>query len=790
VDVDMLILGLISVLQILFLPGAIVQLRWKNNESAIFRLLSMTGLSLILNYLMAIVLVSVKLYYRPVLLTVLAGECLVLVMYGGRQLVIWLRQPAIQWLGQPFEQFLLMGKHLSFQLGAEWGSGRIARWLGILVVSAIITLAMFTFGLSLWSFYVNIGTIFSNSDALVSWNRWALDWFNNRFPQDTYAFYPQLLSANWSISYVMIGEPLQFFPKLIMPTFLVFIFLGLIDLAFKRKSLGFFLAIPFVGHIFFAAIGRFWGMGEGLADILVSYLSFLPFYCLAYAVDETEEEKSLKFITLGGVFASGASVAKQSALYVLAVYGIIAFLYLAKTYGFKNKLSRMCLVKMILSVILISAPFFIYRYIEIKKGIYPPISANNYKLYNNRVLGDTYLKRVKVALNDINSEILSPPLFANEPFFKTKPIIRLELIGLSLIGFLFVLSIPQLRVVVIFLGFGWLVIWSLFLSYDARNLSIAFPFLGVGIGVGLEAFLFRLKKFPLLLILLMSLAFLGIFSYRYPACRLREVQFKKQKQIGNAALNELLYKYKYQEGITGNILTNYQIMKYLPEFEPFYHLYHFESITNPANDLQHFHNASTKAQVGYLLVPEDSNPTIIGEVEKGIAQGNYELIFRVHQFLFVKKAGNGTLKNHDVIVDLMTGYHDTGVQIDGFGTPEGPYPQWSLPVVCWAKQPVASFEFDYNEVETNKNLILDWSCRLHVRPAGSVQVIMNGTPVKKVQLVGAQTWYEEKTVLPFKKGRNKVLLEFSKPQAEESNLDGYSMLYKKMSLHWEARPQK
>jgi hypothetical protein len=786
----MLVLGLISVFQILFIPGAVVQLRWKNTGSSLFRLITMTGLSLIVNYLLAIVLVLFKIYSRSALIAILVAECSLLAVYRGKEIVNWLHQPAIQGILQQFESLVRFWRSLCHQLETQWSCGRIGKWIGIFIVSTIMMMAFVTVGLSLWSFYENSGTIFSNNDALVSWNRWALDWFHNRFPQNTYAFYPQLLTANWSISYVLVGESLQFLPKLIMPTFLVFMLLGLMDLALKRMSLGFLIAIPLVGHIFFAAIGRFWGIGEGLADILVSYMSFLPFYCLAYAVDEKEQESSLHFVSLGCVFAAGASVAKQSALFVLACYGLLAFLYAAKSYGIKSKSFRMCLVRMTLSIMVISAPFFVYRYVEIKRGIYPPISSDQYAKYNNRILGDSYSKRFSRAFNDIDKEILSPPLFANLPFHKTKPIVRSELIGISLLGFMFVLSIPLLRVVIILLGFGWLLIWSLFLSYDARNLSIAFPYLGVGIGIGLEAFIFKLRKFPLFFVLLMLMFIVAFYNFKYPASRLREMHLEKQKQIGNVGLNELLYKYKEREGITGKILTNYQILNYLPGFEPFYQVYYFESVTDPANDLQLFKRVSTPSNVGYLLVSEDSNPLIISELEKGIAQGNYELLFRVHQFIFVRNVGNGKLQNNEVIMDLMTGYRGPAVRIDGFGEIEGPYPQWSLPVVCWARGPVVSIEFDSPENVTDKSLILDWSCRLHVRPAGNVRVLMNGSSLNNVQFVGAQTWYDEQTKLPFQKGRNKIVLEFSKQQPDQSNLDGFCMLFKKLSLHWEESHKK
>ena len=65
----------------------------------------------------------------------------------------------------------------------------------------------------LWGFHLvrlNTGTVFSGWDTLFSWNAYAEKWASGRVP-DIGGMYPQLVPANWSLSYLLQGKDAVYF---------------------------------------------------------------------------------------------------------------------------------------------------------------------------------------------------------------------------------------------------------------------------------------------------------------------------------------------------------------------------------------------------------------------------------------------------------------------------------------------------------------------------------------------------------------------------------------------------
>jgi len=112
----------------------------------------------------------------------------------------------------------------------------------------------------------NTGSVFESYDTIISWNKWAIDWANNSLPTSTWR-YPQLLPANWSIIYVLMGTTtVQFFVKAMMPFFTLFILLMIIDLGFAKSNPGFFIGSAITYFVIKKFLGPF--VIEGLADML------------------------------------------------------------------------------------------------------------------------------------------------------------------------------------------------------------------------------------------------------------------------------------------------------------------------------------------------------------------------------------------------------------------------------------------------------------------------------------------------------------------------------------------
>ncbi|MDI1334746.1 MAG: glycosyltransferase family 39 protein [Lacunisphaera sp.] len=93
---------------------------------------------------------------------------------------------------------------------------------------------------------------------------------------------------------------------------------------------------------------------------------------------------------------------------------------------------------------------------------------------------------------------------------------------------------------------------------------------------------------------------------------------------------------------------------------------------------------------------------------------------------------------------------------EGLAVPEGPYPQWNLPVIRWAKSPVVRLEIP--AMDQLARLELVFSVRLQTRDTAHLDVVLNGQLVQDHQLDGSQSWSDQTVKLTPQPGKN--VLEF------------------------------
>lgn len=94
------------------------------------------------------------------------------------------------------------------------------------------------------------------------------------------------------------------------------------------------------------------------------------------------------------------------------------------------------------------------------------------------------------------------------------------------------------------------------------------------------------------------------------------------------------------------------------------------------------------------------------------------------------------------------------VASEGLAAPEGPYVQWDLPVIRWAKAPVVRLE-----IPARKDLALldlTFSLRLQARDAATVDVVLNGQVVKSYSPRDRHAWVDDKLSLVPQPGVNVV----------------------------------
>ena len=203
---------------------------------------------------------------------------------------------------------------------------------------------------------MHAGDIFQQWDAVVSWNRWAIDWAANGLPRRT-AEYPQLLPTNLSLTYVFIQDStIWFFAKGLMPLFCLFLLLAMLDLGQATKQTGYYCAVP-IAYGLLVAVLRFRFISSGYGDVPVAFMGFAGVYALLLATlpashcrtageplavsrasptgecfpkdaparSSIDAAMRMKYVLLGAVLCAGAALTKQAGLYIAAVYPILAW---------------------------------------------------------------------------------------------------------------------------------------------------------------------------------------------------------------------------------------------------------------------------------------------------------------------------------------------------------------------------------------------------------------------------------------------------------------------------------
>lgn len=92
----------------------------------------------------------------------------------------------------------------------------------------------------------------------------------------------------------------------------------------------------------------------------------------------------------------------------------------------------------------------------------------------------------------------------------------------------------------------------------------------------------------------------------------------------------------------------------------------------------------------------------------------------------------------------------------GLAVPEGPYPQWSLPLIRWAKSPVVRLVVPETDLLTG--LELSFGARLEARQTGSIDVVLNGELAGNFRLQGSSNWTDGKVRLVPRPGPNVIEL--------------------------------
>lgn len=430
----MLLLGILAVVQTIFLPGFIFKSVFRiRTTSPIQNWIYLFALSLFLNYVIVTILTSLGIYKSSIFFFIITIEILLIVYlliskkstidfnFSFRDLVI---------------NYISLIKSVSIFVKV------------LIIISTIVILFYFALIIS------NLATIFYFVDTVnnIHWNTWAMDFANNTFPKQS-SHFPQLIPANWSISYLLIGEPnIHFFPKSFMTLFFFSNLLMFWDLAFDKRNYTYLIALIIYG-LFAPIIYNLVFIADGNGDLPVSFFAFLSFY--AYLMTNKEKFELKQFI-LVFLFASTAAGTKLAGFYVFFFISILCLYHFIKNFKLLSK--KQILIVVVSIILILSTNLFWYL-------LKPQIMAGG--LHQPEWLAEGY---ANILINALRLAYYN---------------IGLPVITFFILTFIFSLFVKESRYVTIFFVIPPIILWMFKYSSDFRNLSFVVPFIAYVSAFGL-----------------------------------------------------------------------------------------------------------------------------------------------------------------------------------------------------------------------------------------------------------------------------------------------------------------
>ena len=589
------VLGMLGIIQITFLPGLIVYTFFRLRIDLFEKVLIIFGTSLVANYCVIFLLSALGIYTRITFSLFILGEWIA---------IVWLYRNDFN---TPSLNLLDTAQHGINEIISFFFPKNISTlhyFLGIV----LLLLSAKSIAWAVTLFVRNLGTVFSVWDAVVAWNPWATGWAAGQIPMDSH-FYPQLIPANWSITYVLLGSTtIQFFAKAIMPLFTLMMLLGFLNLAIQIKKYSFLISLALLEPLLQKFINT--GLTSGYVDIAVGFFAFATIYVLIKAQTTSEIDQRNQLYILGTIFSAGAAVTKQTGVYIAVLYPILVFIQmiLSKSPWERKVLAKLLSVFIAISIIWVS--WYVLKEIQILTGqdsagidTYISITANSYDHAN-------LFQQIATAIGQHwEFLVLFPLLLLTFPWMER---------------FYKALTIA-------FAPYPF--IWAWIAAYDTRNLAIFLPVLALLAGYSIDLLLSKLieasekgkiVRTPLYLpIVLVLLGLVGL-SFILTPQRLEQRQVELQKQIFSPSKNQMLYNLVSQNGPQTRILTNYP-MNYLPGLEQYQVRFNFQ-------DYDLFLNYLKDPKIEYMLIPNAIDGRIKDYIDAQVSAGNFELISKDKQW--------------------------------------------------------------------------------------------------------------------------------------------------------------
>lgn len=642
----MILLGVLAFIQLTILPGWLIAWRWRA-PSWWLRVLVAFGLSLLFNHLLVLALVILGGFHQAVVLSVVGGEVLLLLglLYKNH------------WAIVPRQGTISLPANLSGDLAAPRWLGQALFWLIVVgAASALLTIVVKVISL-------NPG-VFNIWDDFVSFNRWAVDWYNGIVPVKT-QLYPQLIPTNWALAYQIVGNSdIQFFVKAVMGVFPIAILTIFIDLFYRSKRAAFLLGLIFTTVLLLALSNVF--IGSGYVDIPAAFFAFLA--CALLMPDLLARQLKPSHLVLAGVLAAAAALTKQGGLFMilpLLVWGGVIVWTQRKSWLWVLKWAGILL----LTFGILIAPWYGYKLWQMRQGKDAPeiasVESALVRAIGERSLLEKWSYGVQTTAIRTSVQILQSAQLVSidnsTPRWNIshQPVSRSAVFAimwglLLLLGLALISGLAGLTLVTV--GLPFFLIWATKYSYDFRNLTLALPFLGMVLGFGLmnliqlltrlfgalrpnrnartiNSWVIKIKGLPYWVGALLLAATITVVCWQimYPAPALYAMHEQKMRSVGMAGINEALYQYYETHGLEGKIRTMYLPLAYLPKLKDY---------TIAASDslsLGLLKQFEQDPKIYYVLWWDGTNePDALAYMKGQIDKKKYTAIFEVGNYRFVK----------------------------------------------------------------------------------------------------------------------------------------------------------
>lgn len=402
----------------------------------------------------------------------------------------------------------------------------------------------------------HLGENFTKWDAVVSWNRWAIDLFENKY-QPYNSAYPVFFPALWSIIYKL-QETNQIWWTAQSTLFILPITVLAIIISLYRETKN----ITFILMLIFIYPYLVWGKAvDGYMDMPVMLTGFISLLML-YASEIYKKDFHL-FVSAAFFLAGIASIIKQAGLFFL----IFCFIYIAIN---RHKINSVKIV--FISAILSSLYFISYLFIFIQYQDNPIANLSQLELLSNN------------KMNQYDDIIGGKILYLFFKFFSYPNIVGIIItLCITIVGYMLFFirdfrevknyrSICFLSAIAFFVGS---IIWANYFSYSERNSIWTKSFLIIFSAIIIKKSLpwiikkysnreikFTVKVYYNYIFSLFILISLILVSMKFNDDVAFKIQKKSQSMLGDV---EIALKVKELLKFNNNcvsLYTNYQIIAF------------------------------------------------------------------------------------------------------------------------------------------------------------------------------------------------------------------------------------